>query len=250
MFTRNRIKEIKSLEQKKYRKRMGLFVAEGPKLVLDLLGTFEPVYILVTPRWLNQHPGVLPQGVETDIVPQEELTRSSLQQHPQDILCLFRIPHFEAIMAEEARHSLVLALDGVQDPGNLGTIVRLADWFGIRDVFCSPLTADIYSPKAVQATMGALARVRVHYTNLAEALQGFQGPVFGTFLGGEDIYRSELTQQGVIVMGNEGNGIGAEMAERVTHRLFIPPFPADVPTSESLNVAMATAITLSEFRRR
>lgn len=250
MFTRNRIKEIKSLEQKKYRKRTGLFVAEGPKLVLDLLGSFEPVYILVTPRWLNQHPGLLPEDVETDIVPQEELTRSSLQQHPQDILCLFRIPQYEASLAQEAQRSLVLALDGVQDPGNLGTIVRLADWFGIQDVFCSPLTADIYSPKAVQATMGAMARVRVHYTQLPEELQGFQGPVYGTFLGGEDIYHTELTQKGVIVMGNEGNGISAEMADCVTHRLFIPPYPADVPTSESLNVAMATAITLSEFRRR
>ena len=140
--------------------------------------------------------------------------------------------------------------DGVQDPGNLGTIVRLADWFGIGHVFCSPQSADIFGPKAVQATMGALARVQVHYTDLAEELRKFPGQIYGTFLDGDDIYSTPLSSAGVIVMGNEGNGVSPEVGALVNARLFVPPFPQGKATSESLNVAMATAIVCAEFRRR
>ncbi len=250
MISKNRIKEIKSLEQKKYRNRTGLFVAEGHKLVLDLLSTFEPVYFVATNQWLEANPCALPKGIIADNVTQEELQRASLQQNPQDVLALFRIPKHEENLAEMAKKGLVLALDGVQDPGNLGTIVRIADWFGIEHVFCSPLTADIYNPKAVQATMGAMARVKVHYTDLTAELQQYKGKVYGTFLDGDNIYGTTLSNEGVIVMGNEGNGIGKSIASLVNARLYIPPFPGNRPTSESLNVAVATAIVCAEFRRR
>lgn len=250
MISKNRIKEIKQLELKKYRRRTGLFVAEGHKLVLDLMPAFSPVYFAATDQWLGRNPGALPAGVSCDIVTADELQRASLQQNPQNILALFQIPEQETSLQTAARENLVLALDGVQDPGNLGTIVRLADWFGIGHVFCSPQSADIFGPKAVQATMGALARVRVHYTDLAEELRRFPGQIYGTFLDGDDIYHTPLSPSGVIVMGNEGNGISPEVGALVNARLFVPPFPQGKATSESLNVAVATAIVCAEFRRR
>jgi len=146
---------------------------------------------------------------------------------------------------------LCLALDEVQDPGNLGTIIRIADWFGIEHIFCSQGTADVYNPKVVQATMGALARVHVHYVNLSELIDSLPDiPVYGTFLDGTNIYEQELSQTGIIVMGNEGNGISPEVRKVINRRLYIPNYPANRPTSESLNVAVATAITCAEFRRR
>ena len=148
--------------------------------------------------------------------------------------------------------SLYLALDGIQDPGNLGTIIRIADWFGIETVVCSPDTADAYAPKVVQATMGSLARVKIVYQDLAELIDALPTdfPVYGTLLDGRDIYAETLTPHGLIVMGNEGNGISPEIARKITRRLLIPNYPADRPTADSLNVAIATAITCAEFRRR
>ncbi len=247
MISKARIKQIHGLERKKNRLEEGLFVAEGPKLVGELLATMQPQYVAATEAWLQQHAGQLKQA-ETDIVSEGELQRASLLQHPQDVVALFRIPHFEASLSEVARTELVLALDGVQDPGNLGTIVRLADWFGIGHIFCSADTADVYNPKATQATMGALARIQIHYTDLPQALAQTDAPVYGTFLDGQDIYSQRLTSNGVIVMGNEGRGITKAVAERVSHRLYIPPFPAKRQTVESLNVAIATAIVCAEFR--
>jgi TrmH family RNA methyltransferase len=158
----------------------------------------------------------------------------------------------EEITLEIATQKLCLALDDIQDPGNLGTIVRIADWFGIEHIFCSQGTADIYNPKAVQATMGAIGRIHLHYTSLPQFLESIKGkaPIYGTFLDGENIYGKELSSNGIIVMGNEGNGIGAECAQHINNRLFIPSYPTDRPTSESLNVSTATAIICSEFRRR
>lgn len=250
MISKNRIKEIKQLELKKYRRRTGLFVAEGHKLVLDLLSAFRPVYFAATEEWLQQNRRLLPSGVVCDSVTPDELQRASLQQNPQNILALFQIPEQESSLQTAASEGLVLALDGVQDPGNLGTIVRLADWFGIDHVFCSPQSADIFGPKAVQATMGALARVQVHYIELTEELRKFSGHIYGTFLDGDDIYAAPLSPAGIIVMGNEGNGVSPEVGALVNARLFVPPFPPGKATSESLNVAVATAIVCAEFRRR
>lgn len=250
MISKNRIKLIHSLEQKKFRKREGLFVAEGPKLVGELLSVLDLEYCAALPDWLDQHQHQLSREAEVQVATEDELQRASLLKNPQEVIALFRIPQYQNVLAEEADTSLVLALDGVQDPGNLGTIIRLADWFGIEDVYCSMETVDVYNPKAIQATMGAISRVRVHYIDLYHELCQVKSPIYGTHLDGDNIYEQKLEQHGVIVMGNEGNGVSQEVSSRVTHRLFIPPYPADRSTVESLNVAIATAIVCAEFRRR
>lgn len=250
MLSKNDIKNIKSLEHKKFRTEKGLFIAEGHKTVLELTGKFSCTLLAATQDWLDCHRNIPAERIES--VTTDELKRASLLQSPQDVLAVFRIPKSEIKMSDTAQNNLVLALDDVQDPGNLGTIIRLADWFGIKDVFCSKGTADIYNPKAVQATMGALARVRVHYTDLKQSIKELPEsvPVYGTFLDGEIIYDTKLSANGVIIMGNEGNGISPEIKQSVTHKLYIPNWPKGAPTSESLNVAIATAIVCSEFRRR
>ena len=250
MLSKNDIKNIKSLEHKKFRTEKGLFIAEGHKTVLELTGKFSCTLLAATQDWLDCHRNIPAERIES--VTTDELKRASLLQSPQDVLAVFRIPKSEIKMSDTAQNNLVLALDDVQDPGNLGTIIRLADWFGIKDVFCSKGTADIYNPKAVQATMGALARVRVLYTDLKQSIKELPEsvPVYGTFLDGEIIYDTKLSANGVIIMGNEGNGITPEIKQSVTHKLYIPNWPKGAPTSESLNVAIATAVVCSEFRRR
>ena len=248
MLSKNDVKNIKSLEQKKFRMEKGLFIAEGPKLTGELLGRFECILVAATQEWIGSRRNIPAARVET--VTQEELRRASLLQAPQDVLAVFRIPSAVTSMTDAASRNLVLALDDVQDPGNLGTIVRIADWFGIKDIFCSKGTADIYNPKCVQACMGALARVKVYYCNLPQVLKEVEVPVFGTFLDGTNIYKEELSKSGIIVMGNEGNGISEEVEKLVNHRLYIPNYPQGSLTTESLNVAVATGIVCAEFRRR
>lgn len=250
MLSKNDIKIIKSLEHKKFREEKKLFVAEGHKLVGELLGIYDCILVAASNDWIDRQKNIPAQRVET--VTPDELKRASLLRSPQDILAVFRIPCHNTSIASSASKNLVLALDDIQDPGNLGTIVRIADWFGIKEIFCSKGTADIYNPKAVQATMGAMARVKTHYIDLAKEISSLPAsvPVFGTFLNGDIIYDTQLSGNGVIIMGNEGNGISSEVEKSVNRRLFIPNWPAGEPTSESLNVAIATAIVCSEFRRR
>ena len=237
MISKNQIKFVRQLEQKKYRKKEGLFVAEGPKVVGDLLRAgFKAHTIFATSEWESQ-------GQIFQEVSDEELRRVSFLQHPQRVLALFFIPT-ESVPSVS---SLSLALDDVQDPGNLGTIIRIADWFGIDTIYCSENTADAWSPKVVQATMGSIARVNIIYTDLQELISKAQVPVYGTLLDGQDIYTQELSKEGIIVMGNEGNGISAPIRKLINRRLLIPQFHEG---PESLNVAIATAITCSEFRRR
>lgn len=250
MLSKNDIKIIKSLELKKFRTEKGLFIAEGHKTVEELLGRFDCTLLAATQEWLESRRNIPADRIEA--VTSDELKRASLLQNPQDMLAVFRIPKNEMKLSDAATDNLVLALDDVQDPGNMGTIVRLADWFGIRHLFCTKGTVDIYNPKSVQATMGALARVSVHYTDLKEALGTLPPsvPVYGTFLEGDIIYDAPLSKNGVIIMGNEGNGISTGIKQAVTKKLYIPNWPAGAPTSESLNVAIATAVVCSEFRRR
>lgn len=254
MISKNKIKYIRSLELKKNRMREGVFVAEGHKLVGDILPFFDCVYIAATSKWLDANADALSQlrHTEIDEVTDEELHRASFQETPQQVLAIFRQPSTEVDIRDIASSNLCLALDDVQNPGNLGTIVRLADWFGIEHIFCSRGCADVYSPKTIQATMGGIAHVQVHYVDLPSALSSLpEGtPIYGTFLDGENIYSKTLQQQGVIVMGNEGKGVSAEVASLATHRLYIPNYPEGRETAESLNVAIATAIICSEFRRR
>lgn len=238
MLSKNQIKFVRSLELKKNRKREHLFVAEGPKVVGDLLRAgFRPHSIFSTsPRQDGQ------------LVTEEELQRISFLQHPQEVLAVFEIPDSEHRPINP--NGLSLALDGIQDPGNLGTIIRIADWFGIDAIYCSPDTADAYNPKVVQATMGSIAHIPIIYGDLVELISKAQCPVYGTLLDGNDIYQQPITPNGIIVMGNEGNGISESVRPLVTNRLLIPNFSNSPETAESLNVAIATAITCSEFKRR
>ena len=238
-----------------------MFLAEGRKLVADLLPHFRCQYLAATAEWYRenrQFARLLP--ADADTVTAEELQRLSLQQTPQQVIAVMQQRHETVCLADIASRELCLMLDGVQNPGNLGTIVRLADWFGIRHIFCSPDTADIFNPKAIQATMGAIARVQVHYIDLARELSSLppegemEGagaiPVYGTFLDGDNIYNRPLTRHGIIIMGNEGNGISTGVSRLVSSRLRIPSYPPERETVESLNVAIATAIVCAEFRRR
>jgi RNA methyltransferase, TrmH family len=249
MISKSKIKLIKSLEQKKFRDETGLFVAEGTKLVLDLLTVFKCTILAGTREWMVENKNI--SAVEIIEVDESELNRISNQKSPQGVFAVFEKP-LHTWQIEALNQKLVLALDDVQDPGNLGTILRIADWFGITDVFCSEHSNDAYNPKTVQATMGALARVRVHTVNLPAFLQSYSKymPVYGTFMDGSNIYSNTLSQHGIIVMGNEGNGISPETEKHVTHRLLIPSYPMGDVTSESLNVGVATALVCAEFRRR
>src|ERR1035437_360950 len=249
MISKNKIKQIKSLYQKKFRDETNLFVAEGTKLVLDLMTVFDCTIMVATQRWFDENKSV--KAFELIEVDENELSKISNQKSPQGVLAVFVKPE-RGWKAEDLNQKLTLALDDVQDPGNLGTILRIADWFGITDVFCSEHSADAFSPKTVQATMGALARVKVHTVNLNEFLQSCEGklPIYGTFMDGENIYSKTLTQHGIIVMGNEGNGISPDIEKLVTEKLLIPNYPTGQVTSESLNVGVATALVCGEFRRR
>lgn len=251
MLSKAKLKYIRSLELKKNRRAEGVFVAEGPKVVGDMLPYFPCRLLVATEGWHAAHPEAVAD--EKVIVTDDELTRASFLKTPQEVMALFGFGDEGVCDFSLPQEELCLALDDVQDPGNLGTIIRLADWFGIRHIYCSPATADAYNPKVVQATMGALARVRLHYTPLPALLGELKKlgvPLYGTFLDGEDLYEKPLTPHGLIIMGNEGNGISSEVATYVNERLFIPNYPLGVETSESLNVATATAIICAEFRRR
>lgn len=248
MLSKNKIKYIRSLELKKNRKEEKVFVAEGHKLVGDLLGYFDCKLLTATSEWLlNNHQAKADEIIE---VSNEELSKASFLKTPQDVLAVFAQPSYSTDILV-IKSSLCLALDDVQDPGNLGTIVRLADWFGIEHIFCSLNTADIYNPKTVQATMGGIARVKLHYCSLPELIMQLGNtPIYGTFLNGDNIYKEQLTQNGLIIMGNEGNGVSHEIEALINKRLYVPNYPQERETSESLNVAIATAVVCAEFRRQ
>ena len=240
MLSKNQIKLITSLQQKKYRKQEQLFFAEGVKVVQELLhSNFELQELFTTKQdFLSVSKDKL------HAISEAELKKISTLATPNSCLAVFKIPK-----AKEMKESgLILALDDVRDPGNLGTIIRLCDWFGIETLFCSEETVDIYNPKVVQATMGSISRVNVVYGDLENFLIKTKLTVFGTFMDGKNIYQESLPNDGVIVMGNEANGISEAVEKLVTDRIAIPRF-GDLQITESLNVATATAIILSEFKR-
>lgn len=243
-------KDIASLSALKHRRDLGWFKAEGTKCVLDTIGHFRLEYLIATDAWFEAHPEFSSYGCAIKVAP-KDIERMSDFSTASDVLAVYALPVPEFDL-KKMSGSLILALDSIQDPGNLGTIIRTADWFGIRDILCSRSTADAFSPKVIQATMGAISRVAVHYVDLSTALDHLAqagADIFGTFLNGENIYRAHLSPTGVVVMGNEGKGISPAVSRLITRRLRIPSFPDGADTSESLNVAVATAITLSEFRR-
>lgn len=250
MLSKNKIKYIQSLKDKKRRMEHGTFVAEGKKLVSDLLVSCQCQFIAVLPEMLYEFAHLKNRGIEIIAASEEELKKASFLKTAPPVIGVFYQPEND-FSSVNLKTNIHLVLDGIQDPGNMGTIVRIADWFGIEDIFCSPDTVDIYLPKTVQSTMGAIARVKVHYIDLDDFLKNnSELPIYGTFLDGENIYKTYLSENGFIVMGNEGSGIRPHVEKWVNRRLFIPNYPALRPTSESLNVAAAAAIVCSEFRRR
>ena len=323
-LSKNKIKLISSLKLKKYRDELSLFVAEGPKLVSDLLKCFSPKIIVSTQAWLDENspsaeeiivvssaddlksvtqlssPSPVlavfykkecsfisnsvqasskksPNSIPAESVPQEFNSPSSLSpnnggfasnpitnitnplspdsRNQKEVLnSLNQSEYFTNPLSPDffKENRLILAIDSVQDPGNLGTIIRIADWFGINDIVCSETTVDVYNFKTIQATMGALCNVNIHYINLKDfcaIAASYNWPLYGTFLDGEVIYNAKLTDFGVIIMGNEGNGISSDIADLVSNRLYIPDYPLGKSYSESLNVAVATSIVCNEFRR-
>ncbi len=254
MISKNKIKYLKSLEMKKHRQAESVFVAEGPKIVGDLLNAgFEPTYLVVVEcsDFASRLQNFDLNGVQIDFVTADDLRKMSSLEAPQQVLAVLKQPIWQ-LDSNVASKELCLALDEVQNPGNLGTIIRLAAWFGIEHLFCSKGCADVYNSKTVQATMGGLAHVKVHYVDLVEMIGNLPNgtPVYGTFLDGENLYGRQLEQRGLIVMGNEGRGVSKEVENLVTEKLFIPNYPAERESTESLNVAIATAIVCAEFRRR
>lgn len=253
MLSKNQIKLISSLQKKKFRDQHQLFIAEGDKLVMDLLQTnIKVAYLVYTPDWKNavctEHLSHVENRIETE---SSYIKKISSLKTPSSVIGVFRISN-SPTDDDQIENSLSLLLDDIQDPGNLGTIIRIADWFGIKQIFCSQNTVDLYNPKVIQATMGAIARINLSYTSLSDLIVKYQSPdfpVYGTFLEGKTIYNCELKNKGFIVMGNEGKGVSDEIRNLVSDKLFIPNFPSDQHTSESLNVSVATAIICSEFRR-
>ncbi len=240
MVTKNQIKLIKSLAQKKFRNKTGLFVVEGVKGVNEFLNSdFELVWLFSTSGNYQ---------IEEDklfVITENELKKISSLKTPQEVLAIFKLPVFK----EPEISGLLLALDGVRDPGNLGTIVRLCDWFGIGSIICSRDTVDCFNSKVVQASMGSLTRVELYYKDLPQFLNTQKlMPIYGAFLNGDNVYKEDLPENAILVMGNEANGISEEVEKFITKAISIPQFGANLET-ESLNVATATAILLSEFRR-
>lgn len=243
-MTKKEIADIKKLAQKKYRYEQELFVVEGLKAIKEIVDAGFMVKKLYT-TIVNEH-----HTKQTEIIEKEEMNRISFLQTPTSHLALVKIPNNNTNSTIN-EVELTLVLDGIQDPGNLGTIIRLADWFGISTIICSTNTADCFNPKVVQATMGAIARLKITYCNLQDVLKDAKKrniPIFGTFMEGENIYTANLPQNGVLVMGNEGSGISKEIESLVTQKLTIPSFKTE--NVESLNVAIATSICCSEFKRR
>lgn len=245
-MTKAEIQFVRSLADKRTRDAEHLFVAEGFKLVDEIRNSELRIRNIYTTRDDIS-------GLDVVRIEKREMERISQLNTASDILAVVEQPRY-SLKLNDLRSKLTLALDGVQNPGNMGTIIRLADWFGVENIICSRECADLYNPKVVQATMGALLRVKVHYVDNLSALlneartEGLA--IYGTLLDGNNIYHEKLTSEGIIVMGNEGRGLSEECRNTLSHKLFIPPYPADAPTSESLNVAMATGIILAEFRRK
>jgi RNA methyltransferase, TrmH family len=253
MITQATIRYVRSLEQKKFRNQHGCFVAEGDKIVREALASglvVEQVFAL--PAWIEAN-GSLASGKTTEVVAvsEKELGRISMLKTPNQVLAVIRMPNFAADN-QDLRSNLTLLLDDIQDPGNLGTIIRTADWFGVKNIYCSLATADVFNPKVIQATMGSFARVRVHYTPLTTLLEKMNDsiPVYGAFLQGDNLFERQASLPAVLIIGNESKGISSAIAQRINHRLRIPGggnHSAHGQGAESLNASVAAAIIMAWF---
>ena len=240
MVSKNQIKLITSLQQKKYRAIHKMFVAEGIKVIQELLqSNFELYHLYITETIFE-----LVAAHQKTLISTSELQKISALNTANNCLAVFIIPEPKPMIEK----GLLVALDDIRDPGNLGTILRMCDWYGIEQLICSKETVDIYNPKVIQATMGSIARVQVHYVELNDFLSTTLLPVYGTFMSGENIYKSNLPEEAIVVLGNEANGISVDIEKTIKKRITIPRF-GKFQQTESLNVASAAAIVLSEFRR-
>lgn len=245
MLSKSTISLLKSLQQKKFRTAHGLFLVEGYKSVLDFANS---AYQIVTIYHTNAiDPKLLKLSVKINFseISLSELEKISSLRSPQDIIALVKMPAWPVLQTNVLKGKFAIALDGIQDPGNMGTIIRTADWFGIQHIICSADTVDVYNPKVVQATMGSLANVNVYYAELAEFLESIKMPIFGALLDGSNIYETDFGTEGLIIMGNEGNGVRPEIINLVQNKVTIPRSGK----AESLNVGIATAIFCSEIKR-
>ena len=253
MISKNTIKLIKSLSRKKYREKEGLFLVEGDKMVAEVLKSRHKVKKLIaTPEFLLTLKTGTNYTIEITEASWEEIKKASLLKNPQNSIALCKIPENENL-PENIGTGIILYLDGIQDPGNLGTIIRMCDWFGIDFIFCSPDTADIYSPKVVQASMGSIFRTKLCHipARLLFKKESFRNiPVFGAFLNGNNIYTENLPASAILVVGNEGNGIRKEVEPFINKKITIPEFTKNTGNAESLNVAVATGIICAEFNRQ
>lgn len=238
MLSKNQIKLITSLKQKKFRQQHGFFVAEGIKTINELLQSSLKLHELFTTKPFNNN------ATKATMVSEKELKRISFLKTPNTALAVFEIPQPKPIKSD----GLIVALDAVSDPGNLGTIIRLCDWFGITQLICNSQTVDCYNPKVVQSSMGSLTRVQIRYTDLTSYLAQCELPVYATAMNGNSVYKTKTEQNAILVMGNEANGISDEVMALCTEKIAIPRF-GKLQQTESLNVAMATSILLSEFKR-
>jgi TrmH family RNA methyltransferase len=252
MISKNTIKLIKSLAHKKYRQKHQLFLVEGEKNVLEVLdSSFHVNQLFGTARFLQNNPGLISKADNAAEASTDEIKKASLLKSPQECLALCALPGENTLSAKF--ESFTFYLDGIQDPGNLGTIIRTCDWFGAKTIYCSPGTADIFNPKVIQASMGSFIRVKAIYTPfsyLSEMAYQSQIQVMGTFMDGENIYDTQLPEKAVVILGNEGKGISDEVALKVERKLSIPRFYNDSKGPESLNVGVTAAIICSEFKRR
>ncbi len=238
MLSKNQLKLITSLHQKKYRIRHGLFIAEGIKVVRELLNSSIKSVDLYTTEVIEEFESYKPQ-----LISELELKKISTLKTPNKILGVFEIPS----MTQVKQEGLLLVLDNIKDPGNLGTIIRLCDWFGVEQIVCSKETVDCYNSKVVQSTMGSLSRVSLSYIDLIPFLKTTVLPIYGGFLDGENLYKTSLKKNAILIIGNESNGISKDISDLVKHKITIPRF-GKLHQTESLNAATATAIMLSEFR--
>lgn len=245
MISKSQISFIKSLHQKKYRKEHGLFIVEGFKSIHEFINSkyeIDAIYCLpdVLPKLGN-----LSRKIKLHEIKPNDLAKISTLNTPQQLLAIIKLPEAEGINLENIKGKFTLALDGIQDPGNLGTIIRTADWFGIEQIICSEDCVEAYNPKVVQATMGSLARVKITYTDLKNIFKAKACPVYGALLNGESIYKTNFGSEGIILLGNEGKGISANLMPNIDYPITIPRFG----NAESLNVAISTSIICSEIRR-
>lgn len=248
-ISKAKIKLFSSLSIKKHRKEENLFIVEGTKCVLDTIDYFTPYAIVATKQWSEMYRDKIKEEVLMTASPTQISQISSLST-ASDVVAIYQLPEWE-LDNRQLEDNLTLVLDGVQDPGNLGTIIRIADWFGIHQIIASHDTVDVFNPKTIQATMGAISRVKVIYTDIKKLIEKHSDlPIYGTLLEGENIYEKSLKSPAFIIMGNEGKGITPTIRRLISEGLFIPSYPGDADTSESLNVGVATAITIAEFRRQ